>query len=161
MVMRSRLTAQENSVVHQVARRGDPDEIARREAIEAAKASQGTTLTEVEMQRSLLPSELAAPKSFRKRQPNADEATPGAVDSTGRVGMLSPSQLGYTGGLFSNMFRGNKAEDAPFKGEPARETLAQPPVGYQTPSPKYRYGTGPAEAQVKEYNPAAGKYGDR
>ena len=34
--------------------------------------------------------------------------------------ILSPSQLGYSGG-FSGMFGGNKTETAPFKGEPTRE----------------------------------------
>ena len=72
---------------------------------------------------------------------------------------LSPSQLGYSGG-FSGMFGGNKAETAPFKGEPTRESLTQPPSGYQTPSPNFAYGTGPKESLNKEYNPAAGKYGE-
>ena len=40
-------------------------------------------------------------------------------------------------------------------------TGAQPPAGYQTPSPNFAYGTGPKESLVnKEFNPAAGKYGD-
>ena len=55
---------------------------------------------------------------------------------------------------------GNKTETAPFKGEPTRETLTQPPSGYQTPSPNFAYGTGPKETMNKEYNPAKGKYGD-
>jgi hypothetical protein len=33
-------------------------------------------------------------------------------------------------------------------------------VGYQTPSSSYAYGTGPKESLNKEYNPAAGKYGE-
>ena len=53
-----------------------------------------------------------------------------------------------------------KAETAPFKGEPTRESLTQPPSGYQTPSSNYAYGTGPKESLNKEYNPAAGKYGE-
>jgi len=73
--------------------------------------------------------------------------------------ILSPSQLGFTGG-FSSLFGGNKAEVAPFKGEPTRESLTQPPSGYQTPSPNFAYGTGPKESLNKEYNPAAGKYGE-
>ena len=52
------------------------------------------------------------------------------------------------------MFGGNKTETAPFKGEPTRESLTQPPPGYQTPSPNYAYGTGPKESLNKEYNPA-------
>ena len=49
---------------------------------------------------------------------------------------------------------------APFKGEPTRESLTQPPAGYQTPSPNFAYGTGPKESLNKEYDPAAGKYGE-
>jgi hypothetical protein len=56
--------------------------------------------------------------------------------------MLSPEQLGYTGGLLG-MFKSSKPEAVPFTGEPTRETLTQPPAGYQTPSPSYAYGTGP------------------
>jgi hypothetical protein len=73
--------------------------------------------------------------------------------------VLSPSQLGFNGRL-GDLFGGNKPETAPFKGEPERQTLTQPPPGYQTPSPNFAYGTGPKESLNKEYNPAAGKYGD-
>ena len=73
--------------------------------------------------------------------------------------ILSPSQLGFDGKL-NSLFGGNKAETAPFKGEPTRDSLTQPPVGYQTPSPNFAYGTGPKESLNKEYNPAAGKYGE-
>ena len=41
-----------------------------------------------------------------------------------------------------------------------RESLTQPPAGYQTPSPNFAYGTGPKESLHKEYNPSAGKYGE-
>ena len=73
--------------------------------------------------------------------------------------ILSPSQLGYSGGL-SGLFGGSKTETAPFKGEPTRDSLTQPPPGYQTPSPNFAYGTGPKESLNKEYNPAQGKYGE-
>jgi hypothetical protein len=53
--------------------------------------------------------------------------------------ILSPSKLGFKG--FGNIFSsGDKPESAPFPGEPARESLTQPPTGYQTPSPAYAYG---------------------
>ena len=68
--------------------------------------------------------------------------------------ILSPSQLGYSGG-FSGLFGGSKTETAPFKGEPTRDSLTQPPPGYQTPSSNFAYGTGPKESLNKEYNPAA------
>jgi hypothetical protein len=52
---------------------------------------------------------------------------------------LSPSQLGYTGGLF-NFFGRHDDETAKFTGEPARTSLTEPPPGYQTPSPDQPYG---------------------
>ena len=60
----------------------------------------------------------------------------------------------------SGLFGGNKSETAPFKGEPTRESLTQPPPGYQTPSSNFAYGTGPKESLNKEYNPAKGQYGE-
>ncbi len=56
---------------------------------------------------------------------------------------MTPSELGYKGGLFSNMFgRGSDDEMAKFTGEPPRASLTEPPPGYQTPSPDQPYGTG-------------------
>ena len=72
----------------------------------------------------------------------SDSAVPGG--DPGRNAILSPSQLGYTGG-FMGMFKGNASESTTFKSEPTRETLTQPPAGYQTPSPNYAYGTGPKQ----------------
>jgi hypothetical protein len=42
----------------------------------------------------------------------------------------------------NNYLGGTKPEVGQFKGEPARETLTQPPPGYQIPSPNYAYGVG-------------------
>ncbi len=90
--------------------------------------------------RSLSPAEMAAQNS--KPTIPDDAVTPG--DPNKNI-ILSPKALGYSGGLFKNMFGGNKGETAEFKGEPARESLTQPPVGYQTPASSYAYGTGPKE----------------
>jgi len=132
----------------------DPDE-ARRKAAIAAKKKENKDPREAS--RVLMPSELD------KRAPKKSTAGSDSVDqpggNPGTTAVLSPSQLGYSGG-FSGLFGGNKAEVAPFKGEPTRESLTQPPSGYQTPSPNFAYGTGPKESLNKEYNPAAGKYGD-
>jgi len=103
-----------------------------------------------------MPSELnarsARPSSDMK---NSDSLKPG--DPGGNP--LMPSQLGYEGG-FMGLFKGNKVESTEFKQEPSRESLVQPPPGYQTPSPKYLYGTGPKESLNKDYDPVHGKYGD-
>jgi hypothetical protein len=132
----------------------DPDEARRKAAIAARKKDNKDPR---EASRILTPSEL------NRRVPKTSTAGSDSLDqpggNLGENAILSPSQLGYSGG-FSGLFGGNKAEVAPFKGEPTRESLTQPPTGYQTPSPNFAYGTGPKESLNKEYNPAAGKYGE-
>jgi hypothetical protein len=135
----------------------DPDEARRKAAIARRKKENKDP---VEASRLLTPSELNAHRSA------PGSGGTGSVDSTspggnpGANAILSPSQLGFDGG-FMGMFKGNKAEVAPFKGEPTRESLTQPPSGYQTPSPNFAYGTGPKESlNNKVYDPAAGKYGE-
>jgi hypothetical protein len=131
----------------------DPDEARRKAAIARRKKENKDP---VEAARVLTPSELNAGRTAAPVRTNNDPVQPG--DSVNNP-VLSPSQLGFDGKL-SNIFGGNKVEVAPFKGEPTRESLTQPPAGYQTPSPNFAYGTGPKESLNKEYNPAAGKYGD-
>ena len=134
----------------------DPDEAKRKAMIAARKKANKDPM---EQSRILTPSELNGVRTTGSSGGTAvsDSAVPGG--DPGRSAILSPSQLGYTGGL-SSLFKGNKAETAPFKGEPTRETLTMPPPGYQTPSPNFAYGTGPKESLNKEYNPAQGKYGE-
>ena len=131
----------------------DPDEQRRKAAIAARKKENKDPR---EASRILNPSELNAVKTTPGARTNNDPVQPGTSFNNP---ILSPSQLGYSGG-FSGLFGGNKSETAPFKGEPSRESLTQPPRGYQTPSPNFAYGTGPKESLNKEYNPAAGKYGE-
>jgi hypothetical protein len=131
----------------------DPDEQRRKAAIAARKKANKDP---IEASRILTPNELAAGKTASTARTSNDPVQPGnSVNNP----ILSPSQLGYTGGL-GNLFGGNKTETAPFKGEPTRDTLTMPPPGYQTPSPAFAYGTGPKESMNKEYNPAQGKYGE-
>jgi hypothetical protein len=131
----------------------DPDEQRRKAAIAARKKD---SKDPVAASRLLTPSELnqRGPKDTSTAK---SETLPGGEPAAHAI--LSPSQLGYTGSL-GRLFGGNKVETAPFKGEPTRESLTQPPAGYQTPSGNFAYGTGPKESLNKEYNPAAGKYGD-
>jgi len=131
----------------------DPDSTRRKAAIAARKKENKDPR---EAARILTPSELAVGKTAAPARTGEDPIQPG--NSTTNP-ILSPSQLGYNGG-FSGLFGGSKVETAPFKGEPTRETLTQPPPGYQTPSPNFAYGTGPKESLNKEYNPAQGKYGE-
>jgi hypothetical protein len=134
----------------------DPDEQRRKAAIAARKKDNKDP---VQASRPLMPSELNQRGPKASSTANSDSLTqPGG--NPGANAVLSPSQLGYSGG-FSGLFGGSKTETAPFKGEPTRESLTQPPPGYQTPSGNFAYGTGPKESlNNKEYNPAAGKYGE-
>ncbi len=62
---------------------------------------------------------------------------------------LKPSELGYTGGMFSNIFGGTQEETAKFTGEPPRASLTEPPPGYRTPSPSQPYGLNAKENAPK------------
>jgi hypothetical protein len=132
----------------------DPDEARRKAAIaERKKKVQDPR----DAAKPLTPAELNVGRTAAPARADNDPVQPGSNPNNP---MMSPSQLGFDG-RFSSLFGGNKVEEAPFKGEPDRSALTQPPVGYQTPSPNFPYGTGkPAESLHKDYNPAAGKYGD-
>lgn len=117
----------------------DPDVQRRKAAVAANKQSKPTPM---EGGRSILPSKLATGGSGIVHSADADQ--PGKP-TTSNGPMLSPSQLGFTGKL-GDLLGGNAPQIAPFKGEPDREALTQPPPGYQTPSPNFAYGTGPKEA---------------
>ena len=54
------------------------------------------------------------------------------------------------GEKITNYFGGTKPEVGQFKGEPTRETLTQPPPGYQVPSPNYAYGVGLKASRNKD-----------
>ena len=120
----------------------DPDVAERQARREAAKkrggATRDATLETREASRGLMPRELAGQPATRSSA-SRDSVIPGATNSNP---ILSPSELGYKGGLFGTMFKSKDAEAEKFKGEPTRESLTQPPTGYQTPSPSYAYGTG-------------------
>jgi hypothetical protein len=128
----------------------DPDEARRKAAIARRKKENKDYL---QYSKPLMPDELNAHRTAPQTgTANNDPVAPGAVNDI----VLSPSQLGFDG-KFSSLFGGNKSESAPFKGEPTRDALTQPPAGYQTPSPNFPYGTGPKESLNKEYNPVLGK----
>jgi hypothetical protein len=139
----------------------DPDEARRKAAIARRKKENKDP---VEAARILTPSELNVGKTAPQTSTAGEINQPGVGDP-GRNAILDPSQLGFDTSKL-NIFKNNtwlggeKTEVAPFKGEPTRDSLTQPPAGYQTPSPNFAYGTGPKESLNKEYNPAQGKYGE-
>jgi hypothetical protein len=129
----------------------DPDEKRRKEAAVARKKA-GNKPTPWEAARPLSPSELNAAKTATPARENNDPVQPGVNSNPS----LSPAQLGYSGGLFG-MFKGNSSESKEFKTEPPRESLVEPPPGYQTPSPSYAYGTGPDTSRRTYYDIQSGK----
>jgi hypothetical protein len=90
---------------------------------------------------ALKPSELAAGKTDRP----AMKTSQGAADEHSPE--MTPSELGYTGGLWSSILGigkavglADKSETTTFVREPPRNTLTEPPAGYRTPSPVQPYG---------------------
>jgi len=139
----------------------DPDEKRRKAAIAARKKEKNNHKDAItaanDASRPLSPSELNVART--KADPDSIKTSDSLQPGNSNGNPLSPSQLGYDRG-FMGMFQGNKVESTEFKSEPPRTSLVQPPPGYQTPSQNYLYGTGPKESLNKEYNPAAGKYGE-
>src|SRR3954469_2122716 len=113
----------------------DPDEQRRRAAAAARKKENKDP---VNAARPLTPAEMKMGRTAATKQ--TEPIQPGVSNNP----MLSPSQLGFKGTLFGR-FKGNDSEKKAFTTEPERESLTQPPPGYQTPSPGYAYGTGTQE----------------
>jgi hypothetical protein len=128
----------------------DPDEARRKAAIARRKKENKDPM---EAARPLKPSELEIGRTAAPARTNNDPVEPGVSTTP----VLSPSQLGFDGRI-SSFFKGNPNETVPFKGEPTRESLTQPPAGYQTPSPNFAYGTGPKESlNTKKIDRASGQ----
>ena len=125
----------------------DPDERRRKEAI-AQRKKAGNRATEYwKNAQPLSPAELNANKTAGPDKTVNDPAQPG---SNTNHPTMSPAELGYTGGLFK-MFGGSKNDAKPFTSEPPRQSLTEPPPGYQTPSSSYAYGTGGEDKSQRTY----------
>ena len=131
----------------------DPDLAKRKAMIEARKKVKKKE--QWEESQPLTPAEIEA---GRKQQTAVDSNKEPIEPGVTKNPSLMPNELGYTGGLLG-VFKGNSSESAPFKGEPTRESLTEPPPGYQTPSPNFAYGTGPQKPLAKEgqYDVMSGK----
>jgi hypothetical protein len=127
----------------------DPDEKRRKAAI--AERKKFTARTTLDDAAPLSPTQLNPAGSGAAARTNSDPSQPGGhpLDNS----PLSPSNLGFNGS-FGNVFAG-KPESAPFKGEPTRESLTQPPAGYQTPSPNFAYGIGTKDTMIRQSDPLA------
>jgi len=127
----------------------DPDVAERAAARERAKQKRKTPEEE---RMPLMPSELA--QRTPKSKGSQENLNPG---NSNTPSMLLPSQLGYSGGLFSNPFSSTKPEAEKFTSEPERTELTQPPAGYQTPSSSYAYGVGQLKAPKEKCDAASGR----
>ncbi|RDV04921.1 hypothetical protein [Undibacter mobilis] len=123
----------------------DPDIQRKKQAAKQARLDRYKSADEQQRdaQRVLSPNELTPGASATNRVPrvaNDPNRTAGTWTESGEGQRLTSSQLGYRGGLFSNMFGGKEDEIARFTGEPPRASLTDPPTGYQTPSADQPYG---------------------
>jgi hypothetical protein len=127
----------------------DPD-IQRRAAAAAARKKE--IKDPVQSARPLTPAEMKVGRTASSKQTGPMQPV------TSTPTMLSPSQLGSKIGLFGMFKGGNDSESKQFTNEPERESLTQPPPGYQTPSTAYAYGTGPKESlTAKQFDVMSGK----
>jgi hypothetical protein len=139
----------------------DPD-VKRREDATSRKKLDRRVWDDDYANRALMPSELNRPGAA---QASNKPRKPDKVDmSEGEGSNMSPSELGYFGGLFSwsSLGFGSKEEYGTFTKEPPRRSLTEPPVGYQTPSPAQPYGVGKEETRrsVTPIDPAVGSVGN-
>ena len=136
----------------------DPDVQRRKDEIaRERKAIRGAGEQIEHDQRVLRPDELAPGPKPRNARKNGNPDS-GAATSYGYGEILSPSQLGYKGGLFG-MLGGRDEDVAKFTQEPPRASLTAPPPGYQTPSPDQPYGLSKSTTVYKPHVPKPEDHG--
>ncbi|WFU28809.1 hypothetical protein QA649_07580 [Bradyrhizobium sp. CB1717] len=130
----------------------DPDEKRRKEAIAQRKKAVKAT-ENWQAAQPLTPAEMKAGQVAAPERTSNDPIQPGTNGNPS----LSPAQLGYSGGLWNMMKGGNSSEEKKFTSEPPRQSLVEPPPGYQTPSPNYAYGAGPDKSRRTYFDIMSGK----
>jgi hypothetical protein len=130
----------------------DPDEKRRKEAIAARKKASKAT-ENWQAARALSPAEMNVGRTAAPERTSNDPIQPG----TNANPSLSPSQLGFSGGLWDMMRGVGKSEEKQFTTEPPRQSLVEPPPGYQTPSPNYAYGAGQDKTKKTYFDIMSGK----
>ncbi|MGY8708586.1 hypothetical protein RAD16_22850 [Bradyrhizobium sp. 18BD] len=129
----------------------DPEEKRRKEAIAARKKATKET-ENWQAARPLTPAEMKVGQTAAPERTSNDPIQPGTNGNPS----LSPAQLGFTGGLW-NMMTNGKGETKQFTTEPPRQSLVEPPPGYQTPSPSYAYGAGEDKSRRTYFDIMSGK----
>jgi hypothetical protein len=116
----------------------DPD--IERAKVQQALENDRDIQAEIEREQNPLPPDQIAPGAKgRKVARRGAQPDDGNGDSHYR---MSPSALGYHGGLLGIFGGKDDSATARFTGEPKRTSLTDPPSGYQTPSPDQPYGVG-------------------
>lgn len=115
----------------------DPD-VARRKEEERFERNRNVS-TEREIEQNPLRPEQLTPGGNPRTPPSKRKISENLGSSGER---MTPSELGYKGGLWGNIFGDRDNESVRFTGEPPRASLTEPPPGYQTPSPDQPYGVG-------------------
>jgi hypothetical protein len=95
---------------------------------------------------------LESDRALRPDELNVGRAPPTSVAAPGTPEQTTPAN-GVKKSLFSNIFS-KKEEYATFTGEPARESLTDPPPGYLTPSPDQPYGIAPEHTKPHVATPS-------
>jgi hypothetical protein len=129
----------------------DPD-IERRKAQAKLEKNRNISDEREREQNPLRPDQMTPGSGGRPVKPQVTTDNGYQPPAAGVSSQLSPSELGTKGTLYDAMFGKKKEEEARFTGEPARGSLTDPPVGYQTPSPAQPYGLGKGVAPQKAYN---------
>jgi hypothetical protein len=118
----------------------DPDVLEKRAAREAARkrdrAKENDRFEQIKIQPEPDLGAARARTATVAPQPGLSEGNRQLVE---QGGILTPSQLGVTSSL-RNLFGVKRDDEVKFTAEPPRESLTQPPPGYQTPSAGYGYG---------------------
>jgi hypothetical protein len=115
----------------------DPD-VERRKTQAAMEKGRNISDEREREQNPLRPDQLMPGRKPKKKQTDDGYEPP----ASGVGSQVMPSELGFKNSMFGNLFNGKKEESAKFTGEPPRNSLTDPPPGYQTPSPDQPYGVG-------------------
>jgi hypothetical protein len=114
-----------------------------RKVVVRSKPNLRATADDPGSESALSPDELRRGTNPRAPRVTDPSQNTGSLDEANIGRPMSPGQLNSTGIFNWNALMGTHLnEQATFSGEPKRGSLTQPPPGYQTPSPNYRYGAG-------------------
>jgi hypothetical protein len=120
-----------------------PREPERNRVVTRNKPNTRATAEDPGSESALTPDELRRGTNPRAPRVTDPSQTTGSIEEANVGRQMSPKELGSSSIFNWNALMGTHLnEQAKFDREPTRSNLTQPPIGYQTPSPAYPYGTG-------------------